>query len=105
MSVPPIHAVHKSINRPLTIAGVERKLFFFALVMGAATFNLFSRLLSGILMFACLYLFARWATATDPEILAIIFRASRFKVQYDPARQEPYVIRRIPNHGEPHTRS
>ena len=32
--------VFRSLNRPLTILGAERKLFFFALMMGAGVFNL-----------------------------------------------------------------
>jgi hypothetical protein len=35
-----INATHKAINRPLTILGAERKLFFVSLIMGAAVFNL-----------------------------------------------------------------
>jgi hypothetical protein len=41
--------------------GVERKLFFLALLMGAAVFNLLHTFLGGILMFLLLYWFARWA--------------------------------------------
>ena len=33
--------VHKAMHRPLTVCGVDRRLFFLALLMGAATFNLF----------------------------------------------------------------
>jgi type IV secretory pathway TrbD component len=63
------NAVYRSLNRPLTILGAERKLFFFALMMGAATFNLLATLLGGILMFFTLYLAARWATTADPQML------------------------------------
>ena len=35
-----INQVHRSLSRPLTILGAERKLFFFAMCLGAATFNL-----------------------------------------------------------------
>ena len=35
-----INRVHRSLSRPLTILGAERKLFFFAMCLGAATFNL-----------------------------------------------------------------
>ena len=58
---PPLHPVQKSINRPLTIWGAERRLFFVALVMGATTFNFFGSLLGGLLMFGALLMFARWA--------------------------------------------
>ena len=87
---PRFHPVYKAINKPLTIWGVERRLFFLALIMGGATFNLFGSLLSGLVMFAALYLLARWASKTDPQILRILFNSSRFKAQYDPAKREPY---------------
>jgi hypothetical protein len=75
------------MNKPLTVWGVERKLFFLALVMGAATFNFFGSLLGGLMMFGALYLFACWATATDPQILRILFNSSTFRGQYDPSKR------------------
>jgi type IV secretory pathway TrbD component len=83
-----IHPIHRSLNKPLTILGVERKLFFFAGALGAATFNFFGSLLGGLAMFAVLYMAARLATAQDPEMLRILINASKFKVQYDPAKHE-----------------
>jgi type IV secretory pathway TrbD component len=85
-TIPEVHAVYQSINKPLTIWGAERKLFFLALVMGGATFNFFGSLLAGLAMFAALYFFARWATVTDPQILRIVLNSGRFRVQYDPAK-------------------
>lgn len=85
---PRFHAVFKSINKPLTIWGIERRLFFLALIMGGATFNFFGSLLSGILMFAVLSIFGRWTTATDPQLLRILLNSSRFRVQYDPAKRD-----------------
>ena len=43
--------VYKAVHRTLTICGVERRLFFLALLLGAATFNLFYSLLAGLLIF------------------------------------------------------
>ena len=82
-----LHPVYKSINRPLTIWGAERRLFFLAAIMGAATFNFFGTLMGGLLMFSALYILARWATGTDPEILRILLNASRFRRRYDPAKR------------------
>jgi type IV secretory pathway TrbD component len=90
---PRFHPVYKSINKPLAIWGVERRLFFLALIMGGATFNLFGSLLSGLVMFAALYLLARWATGADPQILRILLNSSRFKTQYDPAKRCPLKLR------------
>jgi type IV secretory pathway TrbD component len=84
---PSFHPVYRSINRPLTIWGAERRLFFLAAVMGAASFNFFGSLLGGLVLFLTLYLLARWATATDPEILRILLNAAKFRSQYDPAKR------------------
>ena len=90
------HPVYKSMNKPLTICGAERRLFFLALVMGGATFNMFGSLLGGLLMFAALYAFARWATMSDPQVLRILLNSSRFKVRYDPAKRAEFMLRSIP---------
>ena len=83
---PHFHPVYRSINKPLTIWGAERKLFFLSAIIGAATFNFFGSLLGGLVMFAMLFVLARWATATDPEVLRILLNASRFRTRYDPAK-------------------
>jgi hypothetical protein len=38
---PTYRPVYKAIHRTLTVCGVDRRLFFLALILGAATFNLF----------------------------------------------------------------
>jgi len=81
-----INTTHKAINKPLTILGAERKLFFVALIMGAAVFNLFGSLLGGLLLFGSLFLMAQWATRTDSEILRILLNSSKFRREYDPAK-------------------
>jgi type IV secretory pathway TrbD component len=89
-----INPVQRSLSRPLTILGAERKLFFFAMCLGAATFNLLGSLLGGVLMFLLLYFVARWATATDPQILRLLLRAAKLRSQYDPAKLSPFVVTR-----------
>ena len=89
---PSFHPVYKSINKPLTIWGAERKLFFLALIIGGATFNFFGSLLGGLVMFIALYFFARWATVTDPQILRILLNSSKFKLRYDPAKREDLPV-------------
>ena len=86
--------VHRSLSRPLTILGAERKLFFFAMCMGAATFNLLDSLSGGLLIFLLLYLFARWATQTDPQILRLLLGAARVRAEYDPMKFSPVRIRK-----------
>jgi type IV secretory pathway TrbD component len=89
-----INLVHRSLSRPLTILGAERKLFFFAMCLGAGTFNLLNSLLGGVLIFLVLYLFARWATQTDPQILRFILTAATLRSQYDPVKFTPITVRR-----------
>jgi type IV secretory pathway TrbD component len=89
-----INLVHRSLSRPLTILGAERKLFFFAMCLGAGTFNLLNSLLGGVLIFLVLYLFARWATKTDPQILRFLLTAATLRSQYDPMKFTPIVVRR-----------
>ena len=87
--------VFRSLNRPLTLMGAERKLFFFALMMGAAVFNLLHTFFGGILMFLLLYFLARWATKTDPQLLRFLLNSARTRAQYDPAKFQPVTISRI----------
>lgn len=84
------HPVYRSLNKPLTIWGAERGLFFLAAIMGGATFNFFGSLAGGLLMFGTLFLAARWVTLADTELLRIILNSARFKPQYDPAKVEQH---------------
>jgi len=87
-----INLVQRSLSRPLTILGAERKLFFFAMCLGAGTFNLLRSLLGGFLMFLLLFLVARWATSTDPQILRLLFLAAKLRRQYDAAKFQPIAV-------------
>jgi len=89
---PTYRPVYKALHRPLTICGVDRRLFFLALTMGAATFNLFYSFVAGLLMFMALYLFALWSTKRDPEMLRILLSSSRFRARYDAAKHDLFVI-------------
>ena len=85
---PTYRLVYKALHRPLTICGVDRRLFFLALLLGAATFNLFYSFLAGLLMFGGLYGFALWATRRDPAMLQIILSSSGTKRRYDPGKHQ-----------------
>src|ERR1700751_6093351 len=89
---PTYRPVYKALHRPLTVCGVDRRLFFLALMMGAATFNLFYSFLAGLLMFAGLYGFAFWATKHDPDMLRIFVASSRFRTRYDAAKHDIHVL-------------
>src|ERR1700735_4202372 len=90
-----INTVHRSLSKPLTILGAERKLFFFAMCVGAGTFNLLDSLLGGVLIFVLLYIVARWATKTDPQILRFLLTSTKLRTQYDPAKFSPVSIHRV----------
>lgn len=84
------HTVYRSINKPLLFMGVDRRYFFFAVIFGAAVFNLLGSLIGGLGVFAALYIFAGWATKTDPQILPILLKPvmnpSQFRTVYDPGK-------------------
>jgi type IV secretory pathway TrbD component len=83
---PTYRPVYKALHRPLTLCGVDRRLFFLALLMGAATFNLFYSFLAGVLVAGGLYGFALWSTKRDPQMLRILLSSSRFRARYDAAK-------------------
>ena len=90
--------VYKTLNKPLTIMGVERTLFATALFTGAGFQVLFSSFLGAIVMFALLLYFARLATRRDPKMLVFIVQAlsRKFLAEYDPSKYVPVKVRRIP---------
>ena len=89
---PTYRPVYKALHRPLTIWGVDRRQFFLALLLGAATFNLFYSFLAGLLIFAGLYSGALWATRHDPELLRILLASSNVRRRYDPGKHRPVNI-------------
>ena len=93
---PTYRPVYKAMHRRLTVCGVERRLFFLAMVMGAATFNLFYSFLAGLLMFGSLYGFAWWVTERDPEMLRILLSSSRARRRFDPGKHERNDVEVVP---------
>jgi type IV secretory pathway TrbD component len=91
-NLPEYRHVYRSLHRPLTVCGVDRRLFFLALLVGAATFNLFYSFLAGLLLFATIYLFARWTTLRDPQMLQILLRSGNARTRYDAAKHTRFVI-------------
>ena len=89
---PTFRPVHKALHRPLTVCGVDRRLFFLALLMGAAMFNLFYSFWAGVLVFVGLYGFALWATSHDPEMLRIVIASSSSRRRYDPGKHERFEV-------------
>ncbi len=84
--------MYRSLNKLLTIWGVERKLFFFILTVSFALFQLSNALLPALVLFAVLWLCARAATRMDPQIMRIVLNSGRFGERYDPAKWEPIEV-------------
>ena len=91
-NLPERRAVPRALYRPLTLGGVDRRLFFLALLVGAATFNLFYSFLAGCLLFSVVYGLAWWSTAHDPQMLQILLRSGAARRRYDAGRR--VVVRR-----------
>jgi type IV secretory pathway TrbD component len=85
--------VFKTMNRPLTVLGAERRLFFVAMVAGGAVFSLMHSLLGGILLFVVGVFAAQRATKYDVEILRVLLNSSKFKKRYDPLKPQAIEIR------------
>src|ERR1035437_1776671 len=83
---------YKTMNRPLTVLGAERRLFFVALISGGAVFSLMHSLLGGIVLFIVGVIVARRATKYDVEILRVLMNSTKFRRRYDPMKWEPTEI-------------
>jgi type IV secretory pathway TrbD component len=90
--------VFKAMNRPLTVLGAERRLFFVALITGGAIFSMLHSLLGGIGLFIVGLIIARIVTKLDVEILRILFNSTKFRRRYDPMKWEPAAIEIRRNH-------
>jgi type IV secretory pathway TrbD component len=86
---PDYRSAYKALHHPLTVCGVDRRLFFLVLLVGAATFNLFYSLVAGCLIGGLLYGAAWWSATHDPQMLRILLRSSTSRVRYDAARYTP----------------
>ena len=94
MPPPRLHPVYRAVNRPLTIAGADRRLFFVAVVAGGATFTLLGSLLGGLLMSVVLASGARWVTQHDPHLLRIVLRSAATRRRYDSGKFAHLIVRR-----------
>jgi len=92
--------VFKAMNRPLTVMGAERRLFFVALITGGSIFSLLHSLLGGIGLFIVGVIIARIATKHDVEILRILFNSTKFRRRYDSMKWKPLEIRIARDHAQ-----
>ena len=92
--------VYKAMNRPLTVLGAERRLFFVALIAGGSVFSLMHSLVGGIVLFVLGVIVARIATKHDVEILRVLFNSSKFRRRYDPMKDDPLELTIRNNHAQ-----
>ena len=88
-----LNRTFKTMNRPLTILGAERRLFFVALILGGAIFALMHSLVGGILLFVVGLIAAQRATKYDVEILRVLMNSAKFHKRYDPMKWQPIEIK------------
>lgn len=81
------NVVFKSLHKPLTYMGIERKLFFFICVAAVGAFNLFDSLMAGFIVFIGGASFGYWVTNEDPAFLYILAKSGKSKTRYDAAKQ------------------
>ena len=77
----------RSLARPLTVMGCERRVFILAATFGAATFNVLNSLPAGLLLFVTGYAIGWLGTRRDPHMLQAARAAANAKVRYDPAKR------------------
>jgi type IV secretory pathway TrbD component len=95
-----VSSVFKAMNRPLTVLGAERRLFFVALISGGAIFSLLHSLLGGIALFFVGVIIARIATKHDVEILRVLFNSGKFRRRYDPMKADGLDVRIARRNGQ-----
>ncbi|MXX71101.1 MAG: hypothetical protein F4213_13040 [Boseongicola sp. SB0677_bin_26] len=91
---------HAALNRPLTVLGVERRLFLLGATLGLAVWNATASLVAGGLVFAGCYGAGWLAGRRDPAMLAVLRGAARYPTRLDPGKwaDEPWHLK-IRAHG------
>ncbi len=79
-------AGYAALNRPLTVLGVERRLFLLGATLAVAVWNATASLAAGGLVFAGCY-GAGWLVGRkDPAMLAVLRAAARNPARFDPGK-------------------
>jgi type IV secretory pathway TrbD component len=80
-------SVYRSLNKLMTLVGVDRRLFFIILIASLSVFQVSNSILPAAALFGVLWVFGRAATQADPRLIQILFKSSRFVERYDPAKR------------------
>ena len=86
---------YAALNRPLTVLGVERRLFLLGATLALAVWNATASLVAGGVIFAGCYGAGWLADRKDPAMLAVLRAASGHPVRFDPGKwaDEPWHLR------------
>ena len=84
--------VYRAVNKPLTVAGVERRIFGIVMI-GSLLVLIAIGMTPAALTFGFLFFLGRWMTRTDHRFPQIVLAVRRFRKLYDPAKREWYSIR------------
>ena len=79
-------AGYAALNRPLTVLGVERRLFLLGATLALAVWNATASLISGGVVFAGCYAAGWLAGRRDPTMLAVLRTAARYPARFDPGK-------------------
>ena len=87
-------AGYAALNRPLTVLGVERRLFLLGATLAVAVWNATASLVAGGLVFAGCYGAGWLAGRRDPAMLSVLRNATRYPARYDPGKwaDEPWHL-------------
>jgi type IV secretory pathway TrbD component len=84
--------VFKSWHEPLSCVVVERTLCYFVWAGAVGAFNLFNSIPAGIAVFIGGFAFGHWVTNSDPAFLRILAKFERYKLRYDAAKQQVFLV-------------
>ena len=87
-----LNPVFRAINKPLTVAGIERRVFGLVLIASSLVLIAFG-MTGALLTFAGLFVVARWVTRRDPQFPRILMASQRFATLYDAAKRDWYAIK------------
>ncbi len=87
-------AGYAALNRPLTVLGVERRLFLLGATLALGVWNATASLVAGGVIFAGCYSAGRLAGRRDPAMLAVLRAAARYPARFDPGKwaDEPWHL-------------
>ena len=88
-------AGYAALNRPLTVLGVERRLFLLGATLALSVWNATASLVAGGVIFIGCYGAGWLAGRKDPAMLAVLRAASRHPARFDPGRwaDEPWHLK------------